>query len=91
MRGAGSKEGEVLNSNEGDQNQGVVMKKAEVVREEGRADVEVQAFFAEPPWLRYSRLESGSWMGSAYCKMHDEGRKDEDENKIMESESWHKG
>ena len=90
VRGAGSKKGEVLNSNEGDQSQGVVMKKAEVVLEEGRADVEVQKFFAGPPWLRYSRLESGSWMSSAYDRMNDGGRKDEEEKMVMENGSWHK-
>ena len=91
VKGAGTKGNGMLNYNKGDQTQGAVMEKAEVVREEGRGDVEVRKLFAGPPWLRYSRLESGSWMCSAYHRMNDEGKEDEEERMVMKSESWHKG
>ena len=88
---AGSREGEEPGSDEKNQDPEAVTKKAEVVQGEGRADVEVQKFFAGPPWLRHSRLESGSWMCSTYRKMNGEGRKNEEEGVMMRSESWHKG
>ena len=58
---------------------------------EVRVEAEVRRFFADPPWLRYSRLGAGSWMCSAYRKMSDKERKDEEEKVTMKSESWHKG
>ena len=51
----------------------------------------VRRFFADPPWLRYSRLGSGSGMSLTFRKMIDERRKDEGERVVMRSESWHKG
>ena len=56
-----------------------------------REEAKVRRFFADPPWLRYSRLGSGSGMSSAFRKMNDGERKNEEEKVVLRSESWHTG